>query len=209
MATYVLPDLVYDYGALEPHIAGKITELHHDKHHAGYVSGANTTLEQLEEARAKSDFARIAALERALAFHVSGHVLHSIFWQNLTPRAEARPAGALGEAIARDFGSFEAFKKQMTQAAATIMGSGWAALIWEPVAKRLATVQIYDHQSNVAQSGIPLMVLDAWEHAYYLQYQNRKAEFFDAVWRVWNWKDVSERFEAARRLDLGLTHTSK
>jgi superoxide dismutase, Fe-Mn family len=204
MPTYKLPDLSYDYGALEPHISGKIMELHHDKHHAGYVKGANDTLEKLEAARDGRDFSRVAALEKALAFNLSGHVLHSLFWQNLSPRAGGRPSGDLADAIDHDFGSFDAFQKQLTEVASTIMGSGWAALIWEPVAGRLLTTQIYDHQSNIAQAGVPILVLDAWEHAFYLQYQNRKAEFFQAVWSVWNWEDAGQRFAAVRSLDVSL-----
>ncbi len=209
MSKYVLPDLQYDYGALEPHISGKIMELHHDKHHAAYVKGANTALEKLDEARSKDDFSRVAAVEKALAFNLSGHVLHSLFWQNLTPKADDRPAGALAEAIKNDFGSFDKLKKQMNEVAGTIMGSGWAALVWEPMAGRLLTTQIYDHQSNLAQAGIPLLVIDAWEHAFYLQYQNRKTEFFDAIWNCWNWKDVADRFEAAKAVDLELTGAVK
>ncbi|HTA19865.1 MAG TPA: superoxide dismutase [Polyangia bacterium] len=198
MPTYTLPELSYDFGALEPHISARIIELHHDKHHAAYVKGANTTLEKLEEARAKGDFAALPALERALAFHVSGHVLHSLFWENLAPKAGGRPDGALATAIDKDFGSFDAFKKQLNEAAGTVMGSGWAALVWEPLAQKLLISQIYDHQSNVAQGSAPLLVVDAWEHAFYLQYENRKTEFFDALWNVFNWQDVSRKLEAAR-----------
>jgi superoxide dismutase, Fe-Mn family len=209
MPQYVLPDLRYDYGALEPHISGKIMELHHDKHHAGYVKGANTAIEKLDEAREKEDFTRVAAMEKALAFNLSGHVLHSLFWQNLTPKANDRPGGVLAERIKNDFGSFEKLKKQMNEVAGTIMGSGWAALVWEPLGGRLLTTQIYDHQSNLAQGGIPLMVIDAWEHAFYLQYQNRKTEFFEAIWNCWNWKDVADRFEAARQVNVELTGAVK
>jgi len=209
MAQYTLPDLRYDYGSLEPHISGKIMELHHDKHHAGYVKGANTALEKLDEARHKEDFTRLAALEKALAFNLSGHVLHSLFWQNLTPKGGGRPEGELAAAINEHFGGFDKFQKQMKEVAATIMGSGWAALIWEPLGGRLLTTQIYDHQSNLAQAGVPILVLDAWEHAFYLQYQNRKTEFFDAIWNVWNWQDAAERFDAARRVDLELAGVSK
>jgi len=209
MPKYVLPDLQYDYGALEPHISGKIMELHHDKHHAAYVKGANTALEKLDEAREKDDFTRVAAIEKALAFNLSGHVLHSLFWQNLTPKAGDRPTGVLAQQIKNDFGSFDKFQKQMKEVAGTIMGSGWAALVWEPMAGRLLTTQIYDHQSNLAQAGIPIMVIDAWEHAFYLQYQNRKTEFFDAIWNCWNWKDVAERFEAVKAVNLELTGVVK
>ena len=196
---YRLPELPYDYAALEPHISGRIMELHHDKHHATYVEGANKTLEQLDEARDKADFTRLAALEKALAFNLSGHVLHSLFWQNMAPKAGGRPEGDLAAAIDRDFESFDKFKKQLNAAAASIMGSGWAALVWEPLGERLVVSQIYDHQSNLAQAGTPLLVLDAWEHAYYLQYENRKTDFFEKVWAVWDWEDVGSRFKQAQR----------
>jgi Fe-Mn family superoxide dismutase len=200
--SYVLPDLDYDFGALEPHISGKIMELHHGAHHKGYVTKANEALEKLAEARHKKDLSRIASLERALAFNLSGHVLHSIFWKNLAPRGGGSPTGELGRLLTRDFGGFEPFKAQLTEVASTVMGSGWAALVWEPLAGQLLTCQIYDHQSNLSQGGVALMVIDAWEHAYYLQYRNQKAAFFDAVWNLWNWDDVNARLEAARRLDL-------
>jgi Fe-Mn family superoxide dismutase len=195
---YKLPDLPYDYAALEPHLSSRIMELHHGKHHKAYVDGANKAEEALQKARAEGDFTRIAALEQALAFNVSGHVLHSIFWTNMSPGGGGEPKGELAEAIRKDFGSFAAFKGQLTQAAQTNMGSGWAALAWEPVAARLVTLQIHDHQSRGIQGSVPLLVLDAWEHAYYLQYENDKARFFDAIWNVWNWSDVAERYARAR-----------
>ena len=209
MPEYILPDLQYDYGALEPHISGKIMELHHDKHHAGYVKGANTALEKLEEARDKEDFTRVASLEKALAFNLSGHVLHSLFWQNMTPKGGDRPTGELAAAIDEHFGSFDKLKKQMNEVAATIMGSGWSALVWEPLGQHLLTTQIYDHQSNLAQAGMPLLVIDAWEHAFYLQYQNRKTDFFQAIWNTWNWRDVEERFASVRQLDVELVGATK
>ena len=209
MTNYRLPELQYDYAALEPHITGRIMELHHDKHHASYVKGANEALERLGEAREKEDFTRIGALEKALAFNLSGHVLHSLFWQNLSPEGGGEPKSELAEQIKKDFGGFAAFKRQLTEAASTIMGSGWGALVWEPLAGRLLTTQIYDHQSNLAQGGVPILVLDAWEHAYYLQYENRKTDFFAAVWNVWNWSDASERFAAVRSLDVALEGATK
>ena len=202
MARYTLPDLDYDYGALEPHISAQIMELHHGKHHKTYVEKANDTLDKLAEGRDKMDFSKLAGLEKALAFNLSGHVLHSIFWKNLAPKGGGRPQGELLDLINRDFGNFEAFQKQMTETAATVMGSGWAALMWEPLAQRLITCQIYDHQSNIGQGSLPLMVIDAWEHAYYLQYKNAKTEFFNAVWHLWNWQDVASRLQTARRVDL-------
>lgn len=204
MTRYVLPDLRYDYSALEPHISGEIMELHHGSHHRTYVEKANQTIERLLEARRKGSFEQIASLEHELAFNVSGHVLHSLFWQNLSPDGGGRPSGELGDAIARDFATFHRFQQQMIEAAATVTGSGWAALVFDPLLKRLGTTQIHDHQGEVTQGGVPLLVIDAWEHAYYLQYRTEKVKFFQALWNLWNWDDVAARFERARELDLNL-----
>jgi superoxide dismutase, Fe-Mn family len=209
MTRYVLPDLEYDYGALEPHISGRIMELHHGKHHRAYVDGANKALEQLHEARHKGSYDNIATLERALAFNVSGHVLHSLFWRNLAPKAGGRPTGELAQALDRHFGSFDAFKQQLSKTAATIMGSGWAALLWDTMSAQLLIAQIHDHQSSTVQGAVPLLVLDAWEHAYYLQYHNEKAKFFEAVWNVWNWSDVASRFNDARRFGLHVKNVAE
>jgi superoxide dismutase, Fe-Mn family len=192
---YKLPELPYALDALEPYISARIMELHHGKHHAAYVEGANKAMDQIAEARAKSQMSSIAALEHTLAFNLSGHVLHSLFWTCMMPGGGGRPQRTLAAAIERDFGSFDAFKQQLTQAAATVMGSGWAAMVWEPIGRRLLVTQIEDHQSNVVEGGVPVMVLDAWEHAYYLQYENRKAEYFDAIWNVWNWESIGRRLE--------------
>jgi superoxide dismutase, Fe-Mn family len=204
MTRYILPDLAYDYSALEPHLSARIMELHHGKHHRAYVEGANQAIEKLLEARRSSEFAHLAELERALAFNVSGHVLHSIFWRNLSPQGGGRPAGELAAAIDRDFGSFDTFKTQMIKAASTTMGSGWSALVWDPVSHRLGTTQVHDHQSQITQGGVPLLVIDAWEHAYYLQYQTEKVKYFEALWNLWNWEDVAQRFTEGQRVDLAL-----
>jgi Fe-Mn family superoxide dismutase len=197
---YTLPDLPYDPGALEPHISGRIMELHHDKHHAAYVKGANTALEKLDDARTKGDFSQLNLLEKNLAFHVSGHVLHSLFWTNLSPDGGGEPTGDVADLIGAGFGGFDAFRQQMTEAAATVQGSGWALASWEPVAGRIVVQQVYDHQGNHGQGTIPLLAIDAWEHAYYLQYLNAKGDFFDAIWHVVNWVDVGDRLKAAQRL---------
>jgi Fe-Mn family superoxide dismutase len=202
MADYSLPDLPYDYGALEPHYSGQILELHHDKHHAAYVTGANTTLEKLQEARSKNEFGAIVGLEKTLAFNVSGHVLHSIFWTNLTPDSSEHPEGELAAAIDEHFGSFDGFKAQLTQASTTIQGSGWGVLAWEPLGRRLLVTQVYDHQGNVGNGSVPLLVFDAWEHAFYLQYKNVKADFIAALWKIVNWSDVASRFAAASKLTI-------
>ena len=162
-------------------------------------------LEKLAEAARSSDsFDTINQLEKNLAFHLSGHVLHSIFWLNMTPDGGGKPDGDLAAAITEHLGSFEACKAQLVEASMNVQGSGWGALSWEPVGQRLIVEQVYDHQGNVGQGGPPLLVLDMWEHAYYLQYENRKAEWVDAFWNVVSWTDVAKRFEAARSIDLAL-----
>ena len=199
MARYTLPELDYDVAALEPHLSARIVELHHDKHHAAYVDGANTTLEKLQEARESGDFPTINQLEKNLAFHVSGHVLHSLLWKNLSPDGGGAPEGDLAAALDESFGSFEAFRKQFDAAAMGVQGSGWAALAWEPTGGLLVVEQVYDHQSNLVQGGSPLLVLDMWEHAFYLQYENVKGDWVKAFWNLVNWPDVAARFAAASR----------
>jgi Fe-Mn family superoxide dismutase len=202
MANYTLPDLPYDYAALEPHYSAEILELHHDKHHAAYVKGANTTLERLAEARERGDWETIVGLEKNLAFNVSGHVLHSIFWKNLSPAGGGKPEGELAAAIEEYFGSFDGFKAHLNESSVTIQGSGWGVLAWEPLGRLLIVEQVYDHQGSVGNGSIPLLAFDAWEHAYYLQYKNVKASFFDALWNIVNWDDVAARFGVARGLTI-------
>ncbi|MCB1015131.1 MAG: superoxide dismutase [Acidimicrobiales bacterium] len=202
MAVYTLPDLPYDYGALEPHYSAEVLELHHDKHHAAYVKGANDTLDKLTAARESGDFGSIVGLEKALAFNLSGHVLHSIFWTNLSADGGDKPVGDLADAITEGFGSFDAFKAQLTAATTTIQGSGWGALAWDPMGRRLIVQQVYDHQGNVGQGAAPVLVFDAWEHAFYLQYKNVKADYVDALWNIVDWSNVADRFERAKTLDI-------
>jgi len=204
MTTYTLPDLPYDYGALEPHYSAKMLQLHHDKHHAAYVKGLNDTMEQLAEARDKGDFTSIVGLEKSHAFNLSGHVLHSLFWTNLSPDGGGKPEGELAAAIDEHFGSFDAFKAQLTSATTTVQGSGWGVLAWEPLGKRLYVEQVYDHQGNVGQSGVNLLVFDAWEHAFYLQYLNVKADYVKALWDIVNWDDVARRFASGQKVELYL-----
>lgn len=199
MAIYTLPDMPYDYGALEPAMSGQILELHHSKHHAAYVKGSNDTLDQLAEARDKGDYSALVGLEKTLAFNLSGHVLHSIFWNNLRPGASAdRPDGDLEAAIIEHFGSFEAFAGQLSTATKGVQGSGWGVLAWEPLSQRLIVEQVYDHHGNVGQGSTPILVFDAWEHAYYLQYKNVRPDYVDRLWNLVNWTDVTKRFDAAR-----------
>jgi Fe-Mn family superoxide dismutase len=204
MAVYSLPDLTYDYGALAPHISGEIMELHHSKHHAAYVAGANTALDQLAEAREKNSFGTIPMLEKNLAFNLGGHVNHSVFWTNMSPGGGDKPTGELAQAIDGQFGSFEAFRAHFTAAAMTIQGSGWAILAWDSVGSRLVIVQLYDQQGNVALGLIPLLMLDMWEHAFYLQYRNVKADYVAAWWNVVDWANVQGRYTAASKKMAGL-----
>jgi Fe-Mn family superoxide dismutase len=199
---YELPELPYDYTALEPHLSGQILELHHGKHHQAYVDGANTTFEKLGEARSSGDYDTINQLEKNMAFHLSGHVLHSLFWTNMAPDGGGEPDGELATAVKEYFGSFDAFRAQLTAAAMNVQGSGWGALSWEPLAGRLIVEQVYDHQGNVGQGGPPLLVLDMWEHAYYLQYKNVKKDWVDAYWNLVNWGDVATRFDRVKTLEL-------
>ena len=202
MPAYTLPELPYELAALEPHYSAEVLELHHDKHHAAYVAGANATLDKLGEARASDDYGSINMLQKNLAFHLSGHVLHSMFWENLSPDGGGKPEGELEAAIADGFGGFDHFRSQLTEAALAVQGSGWGALTWEPLGQRLIVEQIYDHQSNVGQGAPPLLVLDMWEHAYYLQYRNVKADWVEAFWEIVNWPDVAARFTRAKTLEL-------
>lgn len=203
MAVYSLPELSYDYGALEPHISGRIMELHHSKHHQAYVTGANTALEQLEEARAKGDFSAINQIEKNLAFNLGGHVNHTAFWANLSPEG-GEPEGDLAAAIDEQFGSLEAFKKHFAAVAAGVQGSGWAILAWDSLGQKLIIVQLYDQQGNIPMGLTPIVLLDVWEHAYYLDYQNVRADYVNAWWNIVNWKDAGERFARAHTQTAGL-----
>ncbi|WP_226355530.1 superoxide dismutase [Pseudonocardia sp. ICBG601] len=198
MAEYTLPDLPYDYSALAPHIAPEIMELHHSKHHNTYVQGLNTTLDKLADARDKNDFGAVVGLEKTLAFNLGGHVNHSAFWNNLSPDGGDKPTGDLATAIDADFGSFDKFRAHFTAAATTIQGSGWAILGHDQLGDRLLIHQLYDQQSQLPAGQTPIVLLDMWEHAFYLQYKNVKPDYVKAWWNVVNWADAVERFAAAK-----------
>jgi superoxide dismutase, Fe-Mn family len=201
---YSLPELPYRSDALEPLLSREILELHHGAHHAAYVKGANDTLDKLEDARRTGRFDYIGQLEKNLAFNLSGHVLHSLLWQNLTAAGGGTPTGELLTALKQDFGSFDAFKQQLTAAAASVQGSGWGALSWEPLGQRLLVEQVFDHQGNTGNGTVPILVVDMWEHAYYLQYRNKKAGWLEAFWQLVNWTDVAARLAKVRKTDIGL-----
>ncbi|MHA7269115.1 superoxide dismutase [Arthrobacter sp. HLT1-20] len=204
MTKYTLPELSYDYAALEPNISARIMELHHSKHHAAYVAGANLALEQLAEARETNNFANINRFSKDLAFHLGGHTNHSIFWNNLSPEGGDKPEGELAAAIDDAFGSFDAFRAHFTAAAMGIQGSGWALLSYEGLGGNMLIEQLFDQQGNIPVATTPLLMLDMWEHAFYLDYVNVKADYVKAFWNIVNWADVSKRFEAARKNATGL-----
>ena len=199
MSKYVLPDLSYDYGALEPNISGKIMELHHDKHHLAYVNGANSALDALAEARDKNDLTMVNKFQKDLAFNLAGHVNHTVFWKNMSPEGGDKPTGELAAAIDEYFGSFDAFKAHFSASALGIQGSGWSILVWDILGQKLIIEQLYDHQGNLSVGSIPLLMLDMWEHAFYLDYQNVKPEYVKAFWNIVNWADVQARFHEASK----------
>ncbi|HPT38356.1 MAG TPA: superoxide dismutase [Methanothrix sp.] len=196
---YSLPELPYPSNALEPYISEAQLKIHHDKHHAAYVNGANAILERMEKARQAGADLDMKATLKELSFQAGGHVLHSLFWRNLAPAAKAakEPSGLLAEVLKKEFGSIERFKKEFTQAAASTEGSGWAALSWCALTQRPIIMQIEKHNVNVYPMFRILMVLDVWEHAYYLDYKNERPRFVEAFWNIVDWNEVGRRLEAA------------
>ena len=196
---YELPKLDYAYDALEPYISAEIMELHHSKHHQGYVDGANAAVEALEKARAAGTAeSQVSTIAKNLAFNLGGHANHCLFWKNLAPANGQEPEGALLEAINERFGSFEQFKKEYTATATSIQGSGWAVLAWDKFGKQLVIAQVTDgHQDNHPFGLVPLLLLDMWEHSFSLQYKNVKADYVKAFWNVINWEEVGKRYEHA------------
>ncbi|RBW69766.1 superoxide dismutase [Bacillus taeanensis] len=195
-----LPPLPYAYNALEPYIDERIMRLHHDKHHQSYVDGLNKAEKEMEKARRNNDFDLIKHWEREAAFNGGGHYLHTIFWNVMTPKGGGEPKGELLQEIKRTFGSFQQFKKHFSEAAKKVEAVGWAILVWAPRSHRLEILQAEKHQNLSQWDVIPLLVLDVWEHAYYLQYENKRAEYVDNWWNVVNWPEVSERFKKAKEL---------
>jgi superoxide dismutase, Fe-Mn family len=204
MAEYTLPELAYDYSALAPAVSGQIMELHHSKHHQAYVTGANAAIAALAEARDKNDFAFVNKLEKDLAFNLGGHINHSIFWTNMSPDGGDKPTGDLASAIDDQFGSFDKFTAHFTATAMGVQGSGWAVLAWDSIGQKLIIVQFFDQQGNLPAGIVPLLMLDVWEHAYYLDYKNVRADYVKAFWSIVNWANVQERFTVAREKTSGL-----
>ncbi len=198
--TYALPPLPYAYDALLPSIDEQTMHLHHDIHFAGYMKGLNAALAKLADLRTANDYPQIQYWENQLAFNGSGYFLHNVFFQNLAPAGSTKPATDLQFALAKDFASFESFQAQFTAAATAVEASGWAILAWQPFGQKAVILQAEKHQNLAQQSAIPVLALDVWEHAYYLKYQNKRADYIKAWWNVVNWDNVALRLAAARQL---------
>lgn len=199
---YSLPGLPYDYKEMEPHISEEQLKIHHQKHHQAYINGANAIFEKLEKARKDSLDFDIKATLKELSFNIGGHLLHSLFWYNLAPVSKGgggEPKRELMEVIKKEFGSFERFKKEFSQVALSVEGSGWASLVFCRQTQRPLIMQIEKHNNNVYPAFKILMVIDVFEHAYYLDYKNERAKFIDAFWQIVNWEEVNKRLEELKQ----------
>lgn len=198
---YVLPQLPFGYKDLEPHMSEQQLTIHYQKHHQAYVNGANNILQKLDKARKENTDLDVKSTLKELSFNIGGHILHSKFWGNLAPPSKGggKASGALAEALEKEFGSFERFKKEFTQAATSVEGSGWAALTLCKQTGRPLIMQIEKHNTNVYPGYKILMVLDVFEHAYYLDYKNDRAKFVDAFWNIVNWTEIAKRLQAAQK----------
>jgi Fe-Mn family superoxide dismutase len=197
---HTLPPLPYPYKALEPSISEEIMKLHHDIHHQGYVDGLNKSELMMKKARETKNYDLLKHWESEAAFHGSGHYLHTLFWEIMTPGGSGMPHGDLLKQLEKDFGSFETFKKQFSEAAKQVQGVGWALLVWSPRARHLEILQTVLHMNLTQWDTIPLLVLDVWEHAYYLQYKTNRSAYIDNWWKIVNWPQVSKRFAEAHKL---------
>lgn len=199
---YMLPKLPFGFKDLEPFISEQQLKLHYEKHHQAYVNGANEILQKMEKARKENVDLDLKATLKALSFNIGGHVLHSLFWGNLISanKSSKEPVGILKDEINQEFGNFERFKKEFTQTATSVEGSGWAALTFCIQTGRPIIMQIEKHNVNVYPMFKILMVLDVWEHAYYLDYKNERAKFVDAFWNIVNWNEVNKRLENVMKL---------
>lgn len=200
-ASHTLPDLPYDYGDLEPVISAEIMTLHHSKHHNAYVNNLNASLDKYADAEAQGDIASMIALQGAIKFNGGGHVNHSIFWTNLAPQSKGGgepPSGALADAINAQWGDLATFTSTFNGKAGPIQGSGWGWLGYNTSSKKLEITACANQDPCSTTGLIPLLGIDVWEHAYYLQYKNVRPDYLKAVWSVVNWANVAERFAAAQ-----------
>jgi Fe-Mn family superoxide dismutase len=199
---YKLPDLSYDFNALEPVISAEIMQLHYLKHHNAYVTNLNAALEKYYEAESRADMGAMIALQQAIRFNGGGHVNHSVFWTNLAPVARGGgelPKGPLMDALQQEFGSFDGFKEKLSALTVAVQGSGWGWLGYNKASGKLAIASCSNQDPLSAQGLIPLLGIDVWEHAYYLQYKNVRADYVKNIWNIVNWKNVEERFTTAKQ----------
>lgn len=197
---HTLPPLPYAYNALEPYISEEIMRLHHNKHHQSYVDGLNKAEIEMEKARKSGDFSLLKHWEREAAFHGAGHYLHTIFWHVMSPDGGGKPKGEFAQMINASFGSYQAFKKHFSEAANQVEAVGWALLVWSPRSHRLEILQAEKHQNLSQWDIVPLLVLDVWEHAYYLQYKNNRKRYVENWWKTVHWRAVERRFNEAKTL---------
>ncbi len=200
LGQHKLPPLAYPYESLEPFISSEIMKLHHQKHHQTYVDGLNQAEENLKKARENGDYSLLNHWTKELAFHGSGHYLHTVFWENMSPKGGGKPEGKLINMIDSYFGSFEVFKKHFTEAGSQLRGAGWALLVWSPRSRHLEILQSESHMIYTQWDTTPLLVLDVWEHAYYPQYKNNRRAYAENWWQVVNWRDVEKRLERASEI---------
>jgi len=194
---YVLPKLPYDYDALQPHMSKEQLTIHHDKHHQAYVTGANNIFQKLDKARKENTDIDMKSTLKELSFNIGGHLLHSTYWTNLAPAGKGggKPGGTLADTIDKEFGSFDRFKKEFTQAATSVEGSGWAALTIDKQTKRPIIMQIEKHNTNIYPTFKILMLIDVFEHAYYIDYKNDRAKFIETYWNIVNWNEINKKLE--------------
>jgi len=201
--TFTLPDLTYDYGELEPVISAEIMQLHHSKHHQTYVTNLNLANTKLEEAQHKGDISAIVSLQQVIKFNGGGHLNHSIFWQNLAPPKKGGgepPTGDLKALIEAQYGSLDTLQTTMSASTVGVQGSGWGWLGYDKVANKLTVTTTANQDPLLATTGlVPLLGIDVWEHAYYLQYKNVRPDYVKHIWKVINWSDVAARLEAAKK----------
>jgi Fe-Mn family superoxide dismutase len=188
---FVLPALAFDPGDLAPYLDPRTIEIHHSRHHSAYVRGANETREKIAEARHRGDYTHITSLQRTYAFHHGGHILHSLMWKHLGPPRETHPTGQLAAEIDATFGSFTNFAQELTITAASIQGSGWALASWDPVQHHIIINHVHDHHLGLPPTIEPFLAVDVWEHAYYLQYENKRNDYIDAFLNVIDWSSVT------------------
>jgi Fe-Mn family superoxide dismutase len=196
MEKYNLPELPYGYKDLEPYMSEEVLKLHHDKHHASYVKSANDLIDKIEEARKNNEDLDLKSVLKSLSFNVAGHILHEIFWKIMASAESGKnkPEGKILEALEKDFGSFERFKKEFSQTALSVEGSGWALLTHHKEHGNLNLIQVEKHNVNFYPEQSILLCLDVWEHSYYLDYKNDRAKFIENWWNVINWEEVNKRF---------------